>query len=173
MMVARRILSWLLFGLVVALPSVAVGITYDFSNFSSVADLTLNGDAAQTNKLVRLTPDANQKKGSAFFSCVHDFDGDTSFQTHFVVRIHGTDSTGADGMTFTLHSSAAGETALGGLGGGLGYDGIESSVAVELDTHANGSENDNHTGVLTDGSTSGTAMASPSFDFNDGKETHV
>ena len=41
----------------------------------------------------------------------------------------------ADGITFVLASSP---TALGGAGGGIGYQGVSSSVAIEFDTYNNG-----------------------------------
>jgi hypothetical protein len=44
---------------------------------------------------------------------------------------------GGDGLAFVLHSDPRGIEAIGETGAGMGYSGIESSLAVELDTHYN------------------------------------
>jgi hypothetical protein len=74
----------------------------------------------------------------------------------------------ADGITFTLQNSAAGASALGPVGGGLGYGpdapsgsgGITSSVAVKFDLFNNEGEGDDSIGFYTDG-------ASPTIPFVD------
>ncbi|MCB1051658.1 MAG: hypothetical protein H6510_15985 [Acidobacteria bacterium] len=60
--------------------------------------------------------------------------------------------TGGDGLAFVIQNG----TALGEGGGGLGYKGIGSSVAVEMDTWCGRGTNDpspNHIGILTNGDT--------------------
>lgn len=47
---------------------------------------------------------------------------------------------GGDGLAFVVHDDANGTAALGAGGGGLGYDGLRRSVAVELDTDYNPGE---------------------------------
>jgi hypothetical protein len=55
----------------------------------------------------------------------------------------------ADGITFTLQ--AAGPTALGASGGGLGYMGIAPSVAIKFDLFNNSGEGNNSTGLYLNG----------------------
>ena len=55
----------------------------------------------------------------------------------------------SDGMTFTIQNM--GLNAHGGIGGALGYQGINSSVAVKFDTFSNAGEGVNSTGFYTNG----------------------
>jgi hypothetical protein len=65
----------------------------------------------------------------------------------------------ADGFTFTIQNSAAGATAVGPSGGGLGYGpdspggtpGIPTSVAVKYDLFNNAGEGTDSTGLYTNG----------------------
>jgi glucose/arabinose dehydrogenase len=73
----------------------------------------------------------------------------------------GTSDAGADGLGFVLHNSPDGANAIGAIGSGLGFGGIQDGLAIEFDTWNNpgnvvsgGTDivND-HTGFLdTDGS---------------------
>ena len=73
-----------------------------------------------------------------------------TFSTFFQFRITnpgGIDP--ADGIVFALRDSPQ---ALGGTGGGEGYNGIGNSIAVKFDTYKHDGEiNDNHVSVLTNG----------------------
>lgn len=55
----------------------------------------------------------------------------------------------ADGITFVIQND--GPQALGGIGGGLGYEGINKSVAIKFDLYNNSGEGNNSTGLYTDG----------------------
>jgi hypothetical protein len=57
----------------------------------------------------------------------------------------------ADGFTFTLQNAPAGVYALGASAGGLGYQGITSSVAVKFDLFDNAGEGVDSTGFYTNG----------------------
>jgi hypothetical protein len=126
----------------------------NFSDFSSAANLTLNGNAAApfnngTANVLRLTPADTQKKGSAFFSVLQPVNG--GFTTTFTFQISNTNPPSgnfpADGLAFVVQNAAAGANALGQAGGAIGYGGsvpptpetlgIENSLAVEFDTFAN------------------------------------
>ncbi|MFT3856324.1 MAG: L-type lectin-domain containing protein [Aquabacterium sp.] len=107
---------------------------------------TFNGNAhlIEDGATLRLA-EANYQAGSAWaptaVSVAHDFSVAFSF------RIAG--GTGADGLTFTVQNSAAGALALGGNGGGLGYDGIGNSAAFIFDTWENGWDTDRAPGPNT------------------------
>jgi len=44
---------------------------------------------------------------------------------------------GGDGFAFVLHNSVSGSRAIGSFGSGLGYSGIDNSIAIEFDTFSN------------------------------------
>ena len=81
-----------------------------------------------------------------------------NFETHFNFQILnpggindgcGDGINGADGFAFVIH-----EETLGGLGGGIGYEGVAEVVAIEFDTFCNPENNDpssNHIGIMLDG----------------------
>lgn len=153
--------------------------TIDFSNFSSITDLKLNGNAAQAVNILRLTPALANQAGSAFFNTPFTIDSNTSFQTRFQFRLHGgSGSSGADGFIFMLQNSAAGANALGEYGGSLGYDDaspiagipITKSLAIEFDTYKSSwDNNNNHVALVRNGNVA-TALAqgNPSSDLNNG-----
>lgn len=133
---------------VVALSAFAMPLraSFNYPDFSSVAGLTLNGDAIQSGIVLRVTPDAEGQAGSAWYTTAkqHLADG---FDTTFTFRMSGGMS--GDGMAFVIQDEAT--TALGGTGSGLGYDGITRSIAIEFDTFGFYPESDNHISVQTRG----------------------
>src|SRR5262249_19021796 len=94
------------------------------AGFDSHDDLTGNGTAQFTNRLVRLTTNLNAA-GSAFSNQRVNID---RFTTSFTFRIHDGTNPPADGFAFVIQNNAP--TALGGNGGALGYGGMGNSVAV-------------------------------------------
>ncbi len=142
-------------------------LSHQFASFTSAIGWQMNGSATVTGGVLRLTPNTATQAGSAFLSNPVPVSEGTSFSSRFVFRMNGTGD-GADGMTFVLQGSAA--TALGAAGGGLAYEGITKSLAIELDTYLGGTDpNANHVGVLTNGVVSphlGTANAA--FDLENG-----
>ena len=146
-----------------------------FSDFSSVTDLTLNGNAAQAGSVLRVVPSLLTQVGSAWFNTKQSVDN--GFETEFTFTMT---NGGADGMAFVVQNSAAGTSALGTGGGALGYTGIENSLAVELDTFANPelAENVNHVAVHSNGINANDALTAatrlgtvdPSFDLNNASE---
>jgi len=103
-----------------------------YSDFSSIAGLTLNGNAGQAGNVLRLTSAGSYEAGSAWFNTPQNVA--QGFTTVFQFQI--TPVGGADGFAFLIQNS--GLTALGGNGGYMGYDGIPNSIAVEFDTYQNG-----------------------------------
>ena len=70
-----------------------------------------------------------------------------------------------------LHNDLRELGAVGGIGGGLGYQGINKSLAIEFDSYQNSQwdNNDNHISVLTNGNVGANlATASAPVDLNGG-----
>ena len=96
------------------------------------ADMVLNGSAAVNGSGIRLTS-AGSQAGSAWYqNKVKVADG---FIADFTFTITPVTNPFSDGLAFVIQN--VGTSALGGSGGGIGYDGISNSVAVEFDTHQN------------------------------------
>jgi hypothetical protein len=88
-----------------------------------------NGPLTIVSNVLTLT-DGNGNEGrSAFFNYPMYVGG---FTASFVYQDVNGLPTNADGVTFCIQNSAAGASALGASGGGLGYGGITNSVAVVL-----------------------------------------
>jgi hypothetical protein len=104
--------------------------------------------------LLQLTDGGTGEERSAWFATpvpVGTFTTDFTFQ-----QLNAT----ADGMTFTIQGSSV--WALGSGGGGLGYQGIPSSVAVKFDLYNNAGEGTDSTGLYTGGA----APTVPSIDLS-------
>lgn len=131
-----------------------------------------NGSASRSSFL-RVSPTSltDSRVGSAFLRQTVVLPESEVFETSFRARIYqGSGGDGAHGMTFVLHNDPRGESAIGSTGSGLGYGGIDNSVAIEFDTKNsnNGDPNDNHIAILT-GGRAGIHVAlepNPGLDFN-------
>lgn len=145
---------------------------FTFTDFSSVAGLTLNDSAAQVGSVIRLAPNLMGQRGSAWYSAAkaHVADG---FDTTFTFQLSG-GAPGADGFAFVIQDLG---TSLTGTGGsGLGYENLPRSLAVEFDTFGFSPETDNHVSVQSRGNQPNHAndiyslgQAEASFDLNDGQ----
>jgi Chitobiase/beta-hexosaminidase C-terminal domain/Legume lectin domain len=130
--------------------------------FSDPGCMQMNGSTDLDDSRLQLTNGGTSEAGSAFCTTQVDVRG---FVTDFTFQLSDAQ---ADGITFTLQNSAAGASALGPVGGGLGYGpdapsgsgGITPSVAVKFDLFNNEGEGDDSTGLYTDG-------ASPTIPFVD------
>jgi len=125
--------------------------TIDHSGgFASHSDLTANGSTTFVGTAARLTHAFNEA-GSLFSNdkvCIK------SFTTTFPFLFTPISGPVADGITFTMQDDSP--TALGFLGGGLGYFILLNSVAVRFDYgYNNFGEGTNATGLFTTGSTFG------------------
>jgi hypothetical protein len=146
-----------------------------FSDFSDLTGLNLVGNANQVGTVLRLVPAYISQRGAAWTSskqCV-GLGFDTTFSFKITYQYNG----GADGLAFVIQNHAA--DALGGGGGGIGYQGIPNSLAVEFDTWFNGGPdepNGNHVSVRSQGiypnwatgtpSLATAAIASPQFSWD-------
>lgn len=105
---------------------------------------TLNGSATlvDSDDTLQLTSADPFLAGSAWApfqaSLLQDFSVAFSFRIH--------DGSHADGFTFTVQNAFAAEGALGAAGGGLGYEGIDHSMAIVYDTYDNGLDTDRISG---------------------------
>ncbi len=171
-MIQKSGIKLLVSTLVLGMINLNIYADFTFPDFSSVADLTLNGDAAQAGSVLRVVPSLLTQSGSAWFNTKQSVVN--GFETEFTFTMT---NGGADGMAFVVQDSASGTSALGTGGGALGYTGIENSLAVELDTFANPEvvgENANHVAVHSNGTGANNALttatrlgtADPAFDLN-------
>jgi len=99
-----------------------------------LSSLTLNGGASLTGETLTLCDGAGGEARSAFSPTKQTI---TTFSSAFTMTLGNFGGIGpADGLTFTIENAPAGANALGVGGGGLAYQGINSSVAVEFDYFA-------------------------------------
>ena len=107
--------------------------------------LTLNGGAAISGTQLQLTDGGGDEARSAFFTTAVNVQ---TFTNDFTFRLT---KPNADGFTFTIQG--IGPTALGTRGGGLGYAGIGSSVAVGFQLYSSvlGNKEVSLTGDWTNG----------------------
>jgi hypothetical protein len=173
---ARRITVLALVGLLVCVFNASATIVA-FDDFSSTAGLTLNGSATTTvtsdGTVLRLTPAVGSQAGSAFSSVTINA---ATFSSFFEFRItdpggtlfDGNTETGADGLVFVAQSVSS---SIGGIGQGIGYEGINHSVGVEFDTWHNSVYNDpnsNHLGVDANGNMVSLTTVNVATRFDDG-----
>lgn len=137
-----------------------------YVDFSSVAGLQINGNAFQNGNKLTLTPAAGGQSGSAFSTNTVLLNSTVSFSTVFSFEIlaRGGLAGGADGLTFTVQTNS---NNVGASGGGIGYQGIGNSVAVEFDTYNNGEPGgSNHVGINTNGSMNSIQSTAFGVDFD-------
>ena len=120
--------------------------------FPNATGIQLNGSAKVNANYLEVTDGGGSEANSAFWTTPVNIQ---TFTTNFTFQLT---SAIADGFTFTVQN--AGATAVGNLGGGLGYGinpssgttgGIGKSVAVKFDIYSNSGEGNDSTGVFTDG----------------------
>ena len=118
-------------------------IDYPSGGFTTTS-LSLNGVATvATGGVLELTNGGTGENPSAWFKTavpVGSFITDFTFQQL---------NASADGMTFAIQNNSL--RAQGDTGGGLGYQGIPTSVAVKFDLYSNAGEGPDSTGLYTDG----------------------
>ncbi|AUC79304.1 hypothetical protein CW736_07860 [Nonlabens sp. MB-3u-79] len=90
--------------------------------------------AAQGNDCYQITPNLNGQSGAIWSPDRINMLGD--FIIEFRIYLGTNDVNGADGLTFVLKNNPT--PIIGALGGGMGYEGIPNSFAVEFDTWQNG-----------------------------------
>jgi hypothetical protein len=104
--------------------------SFNFTDFSSITGLTLNGSAAQSGDVLQLTPDANNQNGSAFYTT--PVNGSANFTTTFGFKITVTDEQGSEGFAFNLTNDGANTLP------SFGEYGTTSDFSVALQTYDTG-----------------------------------
>ncbi|MGH1429384.1 MAG: Ig-like domain-containing protein, partial [Arenicella sp.] len=158
----------------------------NYSDFSDISSLQLNGDASSltpnVNNTLRLTQPL-RGSGSAFVRNTIPLEDDNGFNASFSsafsfqipkpLGISDNDGQGADGLVFVLQTVA---NNLGANGGGIGYQGINNSLGIEFDTWNNGSvdqHNGNHIGINVNGDVRSKYIKPINERFNDGDKRYV
>ncbi len=148
----------------------------NYSDFSDVSGLQINGDAAQVGDVLRLTPALGGQAGSAFATNAIALNSDVSFSAFFSFNISGSGGSvdvdglpGADGIVFTMQTVA---NTAGTGGGGIGFDGLGESLGVEFDTWQNAGDplGGNHVGINLDGNVQSVATVVEPIRFNNGDD---
>jgi hypothetical protein len=142
--------------------------TINFASGFTATGLSSNGRTTLNGTRLRLTDGGQLEASSAWFATPVNVQ---TFTTDFSLQLTNPN---ADGMTFTIQN--AGTTALGPLGGGLGYGpgapggtpGIPTSVAVKFDLFQNAQEGNNSTGLYTNGA----SPTSPAITLGGGVNLH-
>jgi hypothetical protein len=127
------------------------GISFSSGFSSAASSMTFNGNTVLNDTRLQLTDGLTYEASSAWFNTpvnIQNFTNDFTFQLS---------NAQADGITFTIQN--AGVTAIGPLGGGLGYGpglpggtaGIPKSVAIKFDLYDNDGEGVDSTGLYTNG----------------------
>lgn len=153
-----------------------------FPDFSSVANLQMNGMAHQasngTSSVLRLTDGypgfgaTHPESSSAWFTLQQPLN--VGFTTYFKFQIHvaGICCTPGDGLAFVIQNAATTDASYGAAGagvtargvgfGGVGYAGIPNSLAVEFDTVTNAWDpNANHVAVQSCGTNTNGPVHNP------------
>lgn len=146
----------------------------NYTDFSSVSGLTINGTAAQFGNVLRVTPANYNQSGSVFSTNTVSLASGASFSTTFQFKFTNPGGAcdalggcGADGLVFAVQTNS---NSVGGLGGGIGYQYISNSVGIEFDNWYNeGYDNDsNHVGIDLNGNVASVIQTPIGPDLNNG-----
>lgn len=169
-----RLVSLAAGGLLLGSAGLANAAAILYNDFSSVAGMQLNGDAAQVGSVLRVTPATYYQSGSAFSTNAVSLAANASFSSAFRFQISSSGGScdglgcGADGLVFVVQTVS---NTAGGAGGGIGYQGLTKSVGIEFDTWNNGAWDDhssNHVGIDINGDINSAVQANVGNDMNNG-----
>ena len=111
-----------------------------------------------------ITPDQLDQAGGVWYDNPIDFSED--FSIYYKNNFGNKDNNGADGMALVFKATSTPD--VGGIGGGMGYQGISPSLIVEFDTYWNNADNndpfDDHIAIVSNGNpvhTAATNLAGP------------
>ncbi|MBS0468696.1 MAG: PEP-CTERM sorting domain-containing protein [Proteobacteria bacterium] len=159
----RALIAPAILALAAAATQAQAGVVIDYANFTGACGdgtLTCVGSAATPSSVLRLTPAAGGQAGAGYSTTALTLGTGATFSTSFQFQLSQAGGINpADGLTFVLAKATNG---LGIAGGGLGYQGVPNSVAIEFDTFDNGEVGgSNHVGVDKNGSLASAAVSSP------------
>ncbi len=140
-------------------------LDYSAGFAGSTNSLTYSGSAVINGTRGQITSTGLNSAGSIFSKQLVDV---TRFTSHFLFQTSA-DPISADGFTYTIQRQ--GTAALGGSGGGLGYNGIASSIAIKFDLYDNAGEGPSSTGLYTNGANPGfpsTNLTTSGIDLHNG-----
>lgn len=139
---------------------------FNYTDFKQAKDIYTERNTARAGKVMVLTPPEMGMLGGLWHA--QKVKVRSGFSTSFSFRMHksgssfSSDQIGADGIAFVIHNNAT-ATGVGQQGGGVGYEGIPNSIAIEFDNWRNdewGEPNDNHVAVHTLGTSPNTSASS-------------
>jgi hypothetical protein len=123
------------------------GSTINYPNgFASTTGLNLVGNTVLTGSALELTSGATFQTSAIWNATPVNVQ---NFTTDFTFQITPASPNTADGLTFTIQN--AGAKAIGLTGGGLGYQGLATSIAVKFDLYNNAGEGVDSTGFFVGG----------------------
>jgi Legume lectin domain/Putative Ig domain len=133
--------------------SVSDGVSTATQTYTIYGGFSLVGNAFVNETGVELTSGVGQ--ASAAWAGTQQAVG-SGFTASFQFQITPVTSPPADGVAFVIQGSPSGLSALGFGGGGIGYQTVPNSLAVEFDTYLNNDSinndpNANHVAILSDG----------------------
>lgn len=118
---------------------------------TTVADVfNLSGTATEISSTeFQLTEAVNDQAGAATITDRIDFNDSFSFSFDAYL---GTSDSGADGIAIVFHDDPSGASAVGSAGEGIGAEGIQNGIVLELDTYYNSTRGDisNDHGMIWD-----------------------
>ena len=144
----------------------AINMSKGFSN----SLLRMNGSSALSGKTLQLTNGQSMEAGSGWYPNRMSV---KTFVSSFDVQLP---TSGGNGFTFTMQNDPTGTNAVGTVDSGLGYAGINKSVAVAfglLDANQNAAQS---IGVYTDGVVpqgTSVSLAGSGIDLQSGDLLHV
>jgi RHS repeat-associated protein len=161
----------------------------NFEDFVDISSIRLNGDSkivtseiAGNKDVLRLAESSFYSSGNALLKNPFSFIGENgenlSFSTNFSFSISDSsglgdeDGGGADGIAFIVSPTEN----IGSAGGGIGYEGLNNTVVIELDTFNNGSQdqdNGNHIGININGDTTSLVQTNIATRFNNSEIWNV
>ncbi|MCC6511936.1 MAG: PQQ-dependent sugar dehydrogenase, partial [Pirellulaceae bacterium] len=146
----------------------------DYDDFATTQGMRINGNASAAFSTIQLTNNLPNRRGSAFYTTSVPIQADSSFQSFFQFRTTPV-TTGGDGFAFVVHNDSRGATALGTGGAGLGYAGIQNSLAIAFDTIRKPSDlSENHLSIYRNGEVSAPlATMNINQDFNTGSPNYA
>lgn len=146
---------------------------FEYPDFANPINLNFVGNAKVNGKYLQLTPAFINSVGAVWYNkpipVVSGFKTEFSFHLSEGSNNNCTDNSlpGADGLAFVVQNFIP--YAIGLSGGGIGYEGIPNSIAIEFDTFSNDSTqienyfdpNGNHIAVQTNHSSANTSKHKP------------